>query len=595
MPEEKIGPLLKEENTLPPSLAEFPRRNEIVERLFNPHEEVDQHGFKRRVYVYEGFTFAFRGREELPIIPAARKESASLLGSTPVQVNQEQFEAYRRTIEGSDPGLSESSRCFVATKDILGVLALVNQFVPSNAFIGSSLREVRNGIYSDGTLDIIDSLIACNWVTESRAAWKGEEGVSGADAEIIVLASLLGDKEATKYIRRQKKKMVRLDQERREKKRAKLERQWKLCEENVPAKMSELVGIHATDYFPRATQDGYEIPTTGEATGWEYLRNTCHITLNHKVQSHYGGKWDLKPVTIISPFELMLEANGNPTVIQENDTWWTRNPGETLKFPQASIVRPGIIPEGKLFVVKGRETFFKAGNYTLGDLVAVEVEEEGYSFCWQDFENGLIELKKGEKISALEMEKIKGLLVKRYFKYPHDVSYDDIVSFGNLFKSGGDEVSVKDRVGQILEGAGLSKVFPAEVLAVLLLGFASTIENRLFEAINEEAIKETLTTRRYPPSYNGDIGALLGRKLEAVVASPHISSIYHSLEEVHGFQVEKATTEKGDGKTTFNWQNFNFRFELSSDFLDKIGNALSELDEKIRRVVYVSGCTSSRM
>lgn len=581
------------------SITEFPRRNEIVERLFNPREEIDQFGFKRRIYHYNDITFSFRGREELPVIPTMDNSNTILLGSIPVHVRKEEFESYRENIEEKNAKTWERRQHFVVTKDIHGIIALVNRLAPHNTLLNRLEEEIKSGIYSQSTLDLVDSLLGCNWVDETNVAWKMETGASGADAEAIVIASLLGDQETIKYIQLQKGKMAKLDKGRQERFRASLEQEWQYHERWSPPKITDLVGVHTTKYPPRKTKDGHEIFTTAEAQNWLCLRNTCHITLNHKVRSHLGGNWDISPFTIIAPFELMLEANGNPSAINELDTWWTRNSGETLKFPEASLVEPGIPPEGQLIIIKDRNTIFKGRDYTLEDVAKVE-DEEGWSGCWNDFAAVLIPLNPEETTpqSDWDFRNLSKIFIEKYFPDPEvaEFAYSSGGGphheiFGIFFKNGEGKMLVKDRVLQILKDANLEKCFKGnsskfqDAIRILADRIIANIESRLSREINDRAVEETIKFRGFPTAINlkGQTGAL-GRQFDAYLsASAHFYSPYSMLTYGHLGSTERAEVEGPGGNKIFDWSKYKSEFTLS------------EVDGKTRRVVYVSGCSNARM
>lgn len=589
---------IKEETPIISSV-EFPLRDRIIERLFHPSEQTDQFEFKRRVYKYNGLTFSFRGREELPIVPIIQEAESILLGSTPIRISPKDFGNYTEEVQGKNYDVKEA-RHFIATKDIHGVIALAQLLNPDDGLLISSVNEIKDGIYSSKVLEIIDSLIACNWISEVDTTWKSEIGKSGADAEAVVIASLLGDEEAVEYVKQQKQKLSILDKIREGRRIADLEPQWQYLERFPAPKISDLVGVHATKYRPRETNDGFEIPTTGEATNWTYLRNTCHISLNHKVRSHLGGNWNLTPFTIIAPFELMLQANGNPTAIDELDTWWVRNPGETLKFPNASLVEPGTPPEGQLFVIGNHKTIFKGESYTLDDLTKVE-NTRGWGGLWEDFQDVLMPYESEEtEWTDWNFKGLSEVFISKYFSGDEEVKEfardrgrggPQHAVFETLFMNGERGILVRNQVLKLLEDANLTVFFRKEpsrfheTLELLANKIAGNIEGRLFNDINEMALRQTIKLRGFPTAENlrGQSNSL-GKTLKSSTSSTdHFYSPESSIVNGHLSSVNDALVETQGGEKRFEWPKYIFNYNLQA------------LDEKTRRVLYVAGVTNARM
>lgn len=71
-----------------------------------------------------------------------------------------------------------------------------------------------------------------------------------------------------------------------------------------------------------------------------YARPSIHFTTEAPVQSHMLGKWDASENKIVSPLSSMINDNGLPANLYPLDTWWMRNPGQSLKISNASVIRP---------------------------------------------------------------------------------------------------------------------------------------------------------------------------------------------------------------------------------------------------------------
>ena len=87
----------------------FRERSKIVERLLEPKEEIDQAGYRRRIYKYGGMAFLFRGREEMPKLPIMGKSRMQLLGSDPVHVDLEDYRKYRSAYNGVGGPLADAN------------------------------------------------------------------------------------------------------------------------------------------------------------------------------------------------------------------------------------------------------------------------------------------------------------------------------------------------------------------------------------------------------------------------------------------------------------------------------------------------------
>lgn len=143
-------------------------------------------------------------------------------------------------------------------------------------------------------------------------------------------------------------------------------------EDNVQAQvkymsdMNNWVMVHATKYMPRRLSDGsLSIPTTAMATNYDIPRATVHTTLNHVVAGHSGGNWDDMPIVVLAPFNDVVGKNEKPLEVSLLDTYFAPDVKTGLVLPGgARIVRPGNVPDGKLFDVRQNETVYKIDGFT---------------------------------------------------------------------------------------------------------------------------------------------------------------------------------------------------------------------------------------
>lgn len=300
----------------------FPERSGIAKELLAPRNEVDNAGFKRRVYSYKETGFSFRGKEELPIIETFDNSKTILLGSDPVHVSSDNYQKYlNEIIKTDETSPNNLPTHYLTTKDIQGVISLALELGATDPNLIRVLDEVNSGIYSGRALDLIDKLVAVNCITDDKKEWSKK--LTSGDAEAVVVLSLLGNDEANNYINTKLEQMRNLDILRESKE-----------EKGKPIDIEKQVYVHATRFKPILNGNTYEVKTIGDATNWEYVRNTVHVSLNHKVVSHMMGKWDTAPYVLISPMKDVVQASGLPESDQEWDTWWVLNPGET--FPTFS-------------------------------------------------------------------------------------------------------------------------------------------------------------------------------------------------------------------------------------------------------------------
>jgi TP901 family phage tail tape measure protein len=103
---------------------------------------------------------------------------------------------------------------------------------------------------------------------------------------------------------------------------------------------SKISAIHSTSHeIVRDKKGNIILRPAGE-----YLSNTSrgsvHFSLEDTVKSHLYGQWANTNKKIVSPLSDMMKNNGMPYNINSTDTWWMRNPGESLKISNAAVVSP---------------------------------------------------------------------------------------------------------------------------------------------------------------------------------------------------------------------------------------------------------------
>jgi hypothetical protein len=300
----------------------------LLNEVLQPHIEVDNGGYKRKIYTLNGKSFAFKGREELPIYKTLQESRSVLVGELPKWVKAQDYSSYRDTVRKTQ--LKEGSEHFATNKTVQGVVELLLQLGNTDKELFTLSVEIGKGIYSPQALEMIDELIAANFISDDGEFSKH----ATVDGEALVVLSRMGNKEAQELIAKKKKIL----QERK----IDLRQERAVPNGTEALNPKELVCVHATKYAPQAlSATEYSIPTTYDATHGLIPRNTIHTSLNHKVEAHMDGSWENAGYVIISPFEQVMEKNGVPQGLNTVDTWWARNPGEPLVFPDATIIYSG--------------------------------------------------------------------------------------------------------------------------------------------------------------------------------------------------------------------------------------------------------------
>jgi hypothetical protein len=386
-----------------------PEEIESVVRQFSPRAEVDEQGLTRTIFECGDKTFSFIGREETPVYPTIERSLPTYLGheswwlshplnkNAPVKPESERqllkdmglSEDQIKTAEDSEAqvwqeehdrlvgfqdklaSLQESNKTrpehFVAEESAYGLYSLLARIQPDNPRWQEQAQAVGANQYNQEALLVIDMATAVNAVYTEQKRGADEQPLLG---EAVVIAALLGDKAAQQLA----ETAVKLQDERET--QAQLQAQMKMEEyasqlQGVESyKPEDILVVHATNYAPEKRDDGYSVKTTHDATG--YPRATVHTALNHKVESHLWGSWDNKDYVLVSGLDEMLAKNGSPNSINGADTWWTRNPGENLDFPNATLIAPGA-SQAELFTrTEDGQVLYKSNGFTTEDIGKVE-------------------------------------------------------------------------------------------------------------------------------------------------------------------------------------------------------------------------------
>jgi hypothetical protein len=347
---------------------------EAIATKFGYHTELDQNGLTRQVYKLGDVSFSFVGREETPLYPAIEHSRPTRLGQEPWRLHSPNHrEEYAKEINEQasyEPTLAQIHEQnqdlpehFVAERSSYGIYLLLSRLQPENLHWQEQANAMSNNQYDAEVLKTIDMATAVNNFYSQEQIEGQHEPTLG---EIVAVAVLLGDTEAQQIA----DQAVQLQREQEEAViRSQLERMNTSSDQSVKTeafKPSDLVVVHTTRYKPKETSDGYKVSTTHDVSGLP--RSTVHTSLNHKVENDIWYGWDDADYALISPFDQMLATNGTPKSLNGADTWWTRNPGEPLLFPAATLIMPGGDQEELVVDTDQGQRKYKSGGLAQADI-----------------------------------------------------------------------------------------------------------------------------------------------------------------------------------------------------------------------------------
>lgn len=371
---------------------------------FNPYTETDEEGLTRTIFRYGQQSFAFAGRDETPSYPTEQHSQPVRLGRQPVRLtlhpqapklssterqflkehgldeaaitkidtrNREQWQEEHDRLAGYPAELQkigqqnpDKPKHFIVETSPYGIYALLAELQPDNTHWAAQRDSVAAGQYNDETLALIDAVTALEAVELDQQTLDERQTVP-LIGEAVVVAGLLGDQRAQLMAEQAVRKQISSESNSKATNPSPEQ-------QNSPEsllKPSEIVVVHTTSHRPQASDGGLRVVTSHDATG--FPRATIHTSLNHKVESHMAGDWDNSGYVLMSNLQDMVNANGIPESINGADTWWARNPGESLLFPNATLICPGEEQEQIMSSMPNGEVRYKASNYNSDDLKAV--------------------------------------------------------------------------------------------------------------------------------------------------------------------------------------------------------------------------------
>lgn len=598
------------------SFVEVPQTEtrQLVEKLLSPRLETDNAGFIRKVYEYNGITFSFRGREEFPTYSTFNESDTTILGEMPRLSQESEYQEY---INSAHAGQIEQkqARHYSATKSLLGVVDLALALGSHDERLIKIKADLQNDRYGSEALELIDQLVACNYVRNGTV-----ENTPDIDAEAVVILSLLGNEEATHVVNRKVAEIEELDHQ-----KPKLSLPGWVPEK--PLEAADFVCVHATSYKPEEDFSGnYLVKTTSDALGGITIRNTVHVSLNHRVSAHEFGSWSQMGYVILAPLDKMINENGLPESLDPVDSWWTRSPGEPLRFPDATLISSGGYLDNQLILEEGRVVRIKSEGYKkrdilrLYDLVQKEGLEKEFLEVFQHqvygaFFTSACQLLAGEKYqnSGFNFGPLIKTLEKRFGEYNEfnrlrkGVKESETEMYGFIYggsrkTDGSLDDGARERVffsdiPQSIEG--LKPELREGLLQELADKLTGTVKGWLYSELNEYAVREAIRKRgarvtwgsKNESGLDAEAGYLFAQ-MGGPISGLHSSSDQGQLEGKFRNAVNHAYTEEQGG---FDWKKFDSdNVERGHPFEGERPGLVSGVNRKTRRVLYASGLLNAR-
>ncbi|MDA1208561.1 MAG: hypothetical protein O2904_00840 [bacterium] len=600
----EVNRLLEERRQLFAQVAEFPEEDVLYEQVAEQTEgtvqdvsefatehagkklERDNAGADRAVYSVNGKTFAFRSREELPEYETAAASKTRMVGGGPRETSLDDFQEYEQRMSVGNEGSSEH---LSATKSLLGVVETAIALGSEDESLEVLKEEIQSGHYSKRALALIDAIIACDYVSYSEFT---EEKTT--DGEAVVVLALMGDRNAQEIVAKKLHSLQYTDAHIRDGEN--FYRDLKKTE-GEPFDTSELAIVHATSYEPQRTEEGeFDIRTTFDATNGEIPRNSMHTTLNHKVTSHMQGNWDSSGYTLVSTLDNMMEANGPPMVLHSIDTYWTRDPGEKLRFHNAVMVRWGGDLGDDFYKRDGEYMNVKSEGFTAQDIVKLNDMAEMRSNVY-----GLsVELSAAfqryvkDESNAL-LKTVDSTKVFENFGMSPYIPVSPIFSeIAEMVESSSKPISIAQAITAIFDRYNVREAISGEnaenTYREMCTEFSQVVEGKFASIINQQAVNDVIRSMDCkvaagnPSHWVGEMGAeeyrlrilanAIGSRTGKHEGQPDLRTTQNWIEAD-----AKARTEEHYRDSAFDWTKYTMAYEV----------LLPKVDQKTRRMLYASG------
>lgn len=564
---------------------------ELIQEELKPRFEKDDAGFYRKIYSFDGKTFAFKGREELPTYDTMNNSKTTFLGEAPNWIGKRKFRKYERHLENTQ-NQTEAPEHFVVNKTVIGVLDLAIKMGNTDERLPKMREEIARGEYSESSLALIDALLATNFMD-----YTGYSGKQNNNAEAILLLSLLGNSQAQAYVEDTVKIMQDLNKEKI------IEKQD--IEDKDALKVEDLCAVHATRYPPKSEQNGYSVRSTFDSTGGKLFRNSVHIALNHKVLEHQLAGWGDAGYVLISPFQSMMKANGLPTLLNTVDTYWTLNPGESVQFEDATLVKPAGSEIDTLFEEVGENlVLYKSEGYNIEDLKKLVSYSKSDGSLKTFSKNIYSQVHKNWYNGEIRENWDFDLLFNTLYKYISlsGNEEDNQSSFLDVLISG-EETVLEDKVRKLVMDANLRSTIKEgvenvdELVESLIAKLTSSVNFAIHQQVNELAVNHAIRKRGFTVQPGGmwawgdsmevtSNTVLLAQQLGVNIGA-HSRSVEANLESIYFSALGKAALDKNKKFSNIDWMKFYPE-------IDKFLYNFDEINQKTRRAYYASGHLTAR-
>ena len=299
--------------------------------VFNKFKE-SRNMFQRRVfdgvangmgYRIKGKDFAFQGFEQ------DFSELSDLLDINVVQLaNKSDLEVPKGFVGASAP-------------TPVALLEAALKIKPGNKKLQSMLDNFKEMKIGKKELRMVDNIAASISIDSNMKALNLEN----TDGFAMMLSSLAGNRRAKNIINKKTNVLQKIMNDRASSAKQKemdelAEHQKQFGGYGDMADPSTIPMIHTSKYPIVRDKDGnINLYPLGQFNP-KYARASVHFTEEAPVQSHLSGTWDSSETKVVSPLSSMISDNGLPANLYPLDSWWMRNPGQSVKLSNASVIRP---------------------------------------------------------------------------------------------------------------------------------------------------------------------------------------------------------------------------------------------------------------
>lgn len=322
---------------------------------------------ERRVFrVSETTSVIFRGQEELPdFAPADQIYGQPQLLAPEAQPTYASPEDYQNWYQKQQAETGPAGYdCLIAPATPLGVLDVAIKLTEKGLAPGQigqldQLRaKLRDGVFDAEVGRLYDVLFA--------AATVGHDGPGREQALIETALCLADDPAAIEIVSAKLLERQAQDQQNWDKLYGGQPGRRLSPEQLEALRQKRLVAVHTT----RGRPEGRILPSAAynQDSKDHFPRTTVHTSLNHPVESHMMGGFKNNNYTVVSPLAEMVDLNGVPDVLNSVDTYFTANPAEGLKLPEATILVELGVDQPGLITVDGRHLRVRQGPVLAGDI-----------------------------------------------------------------------------------------------------------------------------------------------------------------------------------------------------------------------------------